>query len=278
MKSHKKISIQLIQLMLSFLVLLILSSCEVVVENETKHEDSDGVDNQNYSASESFFYNIVVNDQNYLSLNSINGNINITGIDSGESVVISGERIVKSESRSDAKEHLELLQVEIEENVSDITIKTDQPDKSEGRNYTINYNIKVPSNWQINVDHVNGNLEIVNIKNDIDASLINGKVDLSDIFGNVDVSIVNGSFTGDVTISLNGYCQVNLVNGTINLEIPTSTSADFSASVVNGLIRLNDLALENLSTSPHRASGTLGEGEGNIDLETVNGPITVDGF
>ena len=278
MKTHKKISVQIVQLIFSFLVLIILSSCEVVVENESKHDDGDEVDNQSYSASESFSFNIEINEQDYLRLNTINGDIEITGIDGSESVVITGERIVKSDSRTDAEEHLEFLRVEIEENVSNITIETNQPDKSEGRNYIINYNIEVPSNWQINVNHVNGNLEILNIENDIDASLINGNINLSDISGNVDVSIVNGTFIGDVTIPLNGYCRVNLINGILKLDIPKSTSADFSASVVNGLIRLNDLALENLSTSPHRASGTLGEGEGNIDLETVNGTITVNGF
>ena len=58
----------------------------------------------------------------------------------------------------------------------------------------------------------------------------------------------------------------------------TTTSADFTANVVTGAIHLYGLNLENLHTSSIRTTGTLGEGEGQIDLETVNGPITVKGF
>lgn len=278
MKTYKKNSNQLLQSIIYLLSILILLSCEVVVEDETHHDDGDGAKNQNYSASEPFSYNIAIINQNYLRLNTINGNIEIIGIDNGTSVNISGDRIVKSDSRSDAEGHLEYLQVEIYENENDIVIKTDQPNESNGREYKIDYYIEIPSNWQVYIDHVNGSIDITNIKNDVDISLVNGTTNLDDITGNVDVSIVNGTFTGYITVPLNGYCRVNLVNGILNLNIPTTTSADFNASVVTGSIHLNGLVLKNLTTTPTHTSGILGEGSGDIHIEIVNGPITVNGF
>jgi DUF4097 and DUF4098 domain-containing protein YvlB len=278
MKSHKKNLSQLLQYIIYLLSLLLLISCEVVVDNETQHDDGDGAKNQNYSASEPFSYNIEIINQNYLRLNTINGNIEIIGIDNGTSINISGDRIVKSDSHSDAEEHLEYLQVEIFDNENDIVIKTDQPNESNGREYIINYYIEIPSNWQVSIDHVNGGIDITNIKNDLDISLVNGTTDLDDITGNVNVSIVNGTFTGYIIVPLNGYCRLNLVNGILNLNIPKTTSADFNAFVVTGSIHLNGLVLKNLNTTPTHTSGILGEGSGDISIEIVNGPITVNGF
>jgi DUF4097 and DUF4098 domain-containing protein YvlB len=278
MKSQKKNLSQLFQFIIYLLSLLLLISCEVVVENETHHDDGDGAKNQHYSASEPFSYNIEIINQNYLRLNTVNGNIEIIGIDNGTSINISGDRIVKSDSHSDAKEHLEYLQVEIFDNENDMVIKTDQPNESNGREYIINYYIEIPSNWQVSIDHVNGGIDITNIKNDLDISLVNGTTDLDDITGNVNIYIVNGTFNGYITVPLNGYCRVNLVNGILNLNIPKTTSADFNASVVTGSIHLNGLVLKNLNTTPTHTSGILGEGSGDINIDIVNGPITVNGF
>ena len=278
MNPYKKISDQLFKFVIYILTTLLLISCETVVENETHHDDGNGADNQNYSASEAFMYNIEIINQNYLRLNTINGDIEIVGVDTATTINISGERIVKSDSRADAKEHLEYLKVSLQENENDIVIKTDQPNDSNGREYKINYYIEIPSDWEVYIDHVNGGIDITNINNDVDVSLVNGTIHLDDITGNVDASIVNGTFNGYISVPLNGYCRVNLVNGILNLNIPSVTSADFNASVVNGSIHLNGLALKNLNTTPTRTSGTLGEGSGDIDIEIVNGPITVNGF
>ncbi len=239
MKTYKKNSNQLLQSIIYLLSILLLLSCEVVVEDETHHDEGDGAKNQNYSASEPFSYNIEIINQNYLRLNTINGNIEIIGIDNGTNVNISGDRIVKSDSHSDAEEQLEYLQVEIYENENGIVIKTDQPNDSNGREYKIDYYIEIPSNWQVYIDHVNGTIDITNIKNNLD---------------------------------------ISLVNGILNLNIPTTTSANFNASVVTGSIHLNGLVLKNLNTTPTHTSGILGEGSGDLHIEIVNGSITVNGF
>ena len=259
-------------------VTILLFSCEVTVDNDSNNHRDNRSDNQNYSASENFVFNASVNNQNTLRLQTINGQIEIHGIDSSSEVKVTGKREVKSDSYADAKEHLDYLQVDFQDNAENISILTIQPNESNGRNYIVDYYIEIPSNWMVSVDHVNGNLDITNINNSIDASLVNGKMQFDDIYANVDASIVNGTFDGNITIPSNGYCRINLVNGTIDLDIPATTSADFTANVVTGAIHLYGLNLENLHTSSIRTTGTLGAGEGQIDLETVNGPITVKGF
>lgn len=68
------------------------------------------------------------------------------------------------------------------------------------------------------------------------------------------------------------------MNGNLVLDIPESTSAQFAAQVVHGSIGTSNLVLHDVETSPTTLTGTLGAGQGSIDLRTVNGGITAPGF
>ena len=101
-----------------------------------------------FSASEDFNYKIAIKNRTSLQLNAINGSVEIEGTTNIDSVAISGERRVESDSQADADEHLQDLSVEISENEDKISIWTEQPDQSSGRNYIVEYNIQVPIDWQ----------------------------------------------------------------------------------------------------------------------------------
>ncbi len=68
------------------------------------------------------------------------------------------------------------------------------------------------------------------------------------------------------------------VNGNIELEIPQNTSADFSANVTNGAIQILNLTLQNEVATTRSLRGTLGNGQGTIKTNTVNGNINTTGF
>ena len=71
---------------------------------------------------------------------------------------------------------------------------------------------------------------------------------------------------------------MTVLHGNINLDIPKDTSANFIAAVTNGVIGLSNLVLNDEVRSPHSRTGTLGNGTGDIWVETENGNITVRGF
>ena len=71
---------------------------------------------------------------------------------------------------------------------------------------------------------------------------------------------------------------MNTVNGNITLDLPTNTSAEFSANVNSGSIVISNLVLQSEVITPTSVTGTLGNGEGEISLETVTGDINVSGF
>ena len=81
-----------------------------------------------------------------------------------------------------------------------------------------------------------------------------------------------GSQAGD-----DGSLRVERVDA-IDLSIPQTTSAQFSATLATGSITLTNLILSNDTVTPGSRSGTLGSGDGTIDLDVVNGTIVVRGF
>jgi hypothetical protein len=254
------------------------------------------VSNTRYSASEEFDYKIEVLEQEYLELYAVSGSIEIIGVADLDSVHVWGERRVESESTQDARAHLEYLRVKIEQYIDDIKVKTDQPDQSNGRNYLVYYHIRVPENWQVKVNSVNGvcelssianaveiintngNLILEDISGDVAAVLTNGNLILKNYFGNVVGNVVNGNITCLMTLPASGKCKLSTVNGPIALSIPMETSAFLSASVVNGGISITNLEMENMVTTPTSVQGRLGDGNGTIELGTVNGAIGVTGY
>jgi len=211
-------------------------------------------------------------------LEAINGNVAITGISESDSVIITGERRVGSESMEDAEEYLKKLEVRVQDLGNEVFVKTIQPEKSYGRNYVVNYTITLPKDLEILVSNVNGIVTIESINNDVTVTNVNGQVTLDEIFGSASVSLVNGQIEGEVTLPFDGVIGMSVVNGNIDLKIPVSTSAEFSAKVTNGNIGVSNLVLQNQVSSPTSLGGRLGDGEGMISLTTVNGNISVLGF
>jgi DUF4097 and DUF4098 domain-containing protein YvlB len=223
--------------------------------------DSDSnVANNDFVASEPFYFRVDVVGQEQLSLEGISGSIAITGVAGSDSVVISGEKRVRSESTEDAEEHLDLLEVSVEDLTTGVYVETVQPEQSHGRSYEVDYDIVMPDTWDVAIQNVNG------------------QITLDDIFASASVQLVNGQVAGDVTIPLGGTMGMSVVNGAIALDIPQTTSAEFSAAVVNGTITVTGLTLEDAVSTSNSVTGTLGDGEGTIGLSVVNGTISVLGF
>lgn len=260
------------------LVLLISSTCWINCGKDNPVDSSKNVGNTDYVAKESFSFKVEVKDHAILKLEAINGNVEITGISESDSVIITGEKRVGSESTEDAEEYLQYLKVSLEELVDEIFIKTTQPEKTYGRSYVVDYIITLPKNLEVLVGNVNGGVTIDSINNDVTVGNINGQITLNEIFGNAIVGLTNGEIDAEVTLPSNGTISMGLVNGNIDLNIPTNTSAQFTASLTNGNIIISNLVLQNQVSSPTSLRGTLGSGQGTISLSTINGNISVTGF
>ncbi len=240
--------------------------------------DPYSVSNTNHEASRPFHIYQEVGDLEYVELSGINGSIEIIGDEDITEVEIWGEMRVESESKSDAAAHLDDVDVEVTTAENLLYIRTVQPNETHGRNYVVDYHLLVPESWESKIISINGDIQLESLRNTILAGLTNGDVALLDVRAETHVEVVNGKIAGDVTIPPSGYLTMHIVNGEIIVDIPKETSANFAASVTNGEIKITNLEIHNLQTTLKTAQGILGDGDGDIQLGTVNGPIHVRGF
>jgi hypothetical protein len=282
--------IKIIKTLFIIIIPLVITSCIV-----NPHE-VDEVENTRYSAAEPINFKLGSVEYSQLKVQAINGIIEIIGIPQLDSIIIRGEKRVESESITDAEEHLDDILISLESTNEYLLVKTNQPSHSSGRNYLVHYIIEVPDTISVDAQLINGQILVSDIKNSVQASntngeielesiyggvissITNGRVVLSDVHGNAIASVVNGSIEAGLILPDSGRCNLSTVNGDVTLTIPQNTSAIFRATTVNGQISISHLLLTNSTFSQTLVSGTLGNGEGLINLEAVNGNISASGF
>jgi hypothetical protein len=164
-------------------------------------------------------------------------------------------KMVKSNvSVADAQSHISDISVVIEEKIDEIKVSVDHPLNND-LNYTVNFKITLPPDFDYNIDNGNGNISI-------NATSRIAVIDLGN--GNIEADMV-----------LPDTCSVNfkIGNGSMNVSIPDNTNASLDVSAGNGGVNVSGLTIQNQQYSVKKLSGTLGTGAGSIELTVGNGSI-----
>jgi hypothetical protein len=170
--------------------------------------------------------------------------------------------------------------------------KRDDDDDRERRDVKVRFTVRVPAGVRLSAGTVNGEMSVRDVSSDVRASTVNGRVEVQNVGGEVRANTVNGSV--DVTTSkgpvdastVNGSVNVRMtslagdddmrfhtVNGDVTVEMPSSLDAKVSLSTLHGSISSDYPVQLSGRFGPRRASGTIGRGGREIDMETVNGSI-----
>lgn len=192
-------------------------------------------------------------------LTGINGNITIRGQSQGETIRITGLRRVQSCSQSAARLQIDNLRVVVGESAQGVVVQTDQPQNTGSCSLSVEYTVTMPERLFAAVVNVNGNITLDDLDNG--AAVVN----------------VNGNVSGEIDIEDSGAIDLQTVNGNVDLTVRTDIDAQLSANLVNGQIRITNLTLANQTSTMTSLSGTLGDGDGSIQLRTTNGNITIEG-
>ncbi len=238
----------------------------------------DRVGNQNFMAEEPLDVDLDATARTAFRVEGINGTIDVLGAAGTETFAIRGERQVWSESVEDARDYLGQLDVVVSETATDIIIRTVQPQSTGGRNLVVNYVLTVPERLAARLVNVNGNVTVRQLLETVTVDDVNGNIVLDDLSGSVSATLVNGNVSCQAMLPAAGIVDLETVNGNVTLDIPVNTSAEFTAQVVNGTITTSNLTFQGVTGGPTSFQGTLGAGDGTIDLQTVNGNIAARGF
>jgi DUF4097 and DUF4098 domain-containing protein YvlB len=211
-----------------------------------------------------------------VGLENINGDVSVE-------VWERSEVRVYAVKKASSQELLDGLKIDVEANGNAVQIETRYPSSrrghDDGQTFTkVEYTLSIPRQADVDdIELVNGNLTVVGVEGSVQAESVNGTIVVRDGFGNASLSTVNGGIELYAErLGSGDSVDLESVNGTVNLFLGASAGADVRAETVNGEIR-NDFGLH---VNKHKyvgadLRGTIGGGGARVDLETVNGGITV---
>lgn len=139
----------------------------------------------------------------------------------------------------------------------------------------VEFTVKVPAGVKLNARTVNGGVRIGDVDSDVDASSVNGSINVAST-GLVKAETVNGSIEASMgRADWTGKLDFETVNGSITLDLPADLSADVDAETVNGRIDVDFPLSGNVHKTKRELRGTIGGGGRSLELETVNGSISL---
>lgn len=203
--------------------------------------------------------------------------------------------IARAVTEEDAKKLAEEIKIKLEPSTNKLTVKIEKPTLMINRSVSVNLDVTVPNQTNLELNTHNGAVKITNITGQVSGITHNGGVTAMQVSGTSKLSTHNGSITckeisGDTQLrthngSVKAYysesaqpvCNVSIVthNGGIEFTAPPDFSAAVEASTHNGSIK-TDLPITVIGElSKKKLTGTIGTGEGKLRLETYNGSIKI---
>jgi hypothetical protein len=143
---------------------------------------------------------------------------------------------------------------------------------NERNDVSVHFVVTVPAYAHVDVNTVNGNVSVAELRGEVEATTVNGNVSAASSGGAVRANTVNGSIRARGQVGSNGL-DYSTVNGSIEIELPANTSADVDLSTVNGRVTSDFPITFTGEINPRRIRAELGSGGPQLRARTVNGGI-----
>lgn len=250
------------------LALLATSACVIEITGI-------GDDHWDHEASELVTRTVQVQGQTTLQVVGINGTIRVTEWPDAPSISVRATKHVRSNSIQDAELHLDDIEVHIWSTSAEIHVETVQPLHEHGRQYTVDYEIRVPQGLSLVGTNGNGDLTVEELQSDVDLKVGNGNVRALDFVGSGRMESGNGNVDVAMVLPDGGEIVLVVGNGTALLTVQPDVSAELKAQIGNGSITVAGLDMVTHVSEPHLLLSTLGSGNGMIDVLVGNGVIHI---
>lgn len=212
-----------------------------------------------------------------LGLSNIAGDIVVTR-GGGSDTIVEIVKTARGRDVNDAREQLQLVQVEVTERPGRTQIRTHYPGENErgerrrNFNVTVAYAVTMPADSRIAINSISGSVKVTDIKGDITASTISGTVRISGA-GRTSAK----SISGIVEISdaqMDGVLESSSVSGDVVLRRVTARRVD--AGSVSGGIKLEEVQCDRVSAKTTSGSvwftGALAQ-NGRYELGSFSGDV-----
>lgn len=208
-----------------------------------------------------------------IHLENVNGSVEIIAWDKNE-VALEAEKSARDE------EGLARMHLKIDASNRRLYVKTEYEKKWkfwDNMNAQVHYKLMVPAGATLDkVDVVNANIRVVGVKGEVNLDTVNGGIEAEDLTGSGRFETVNGSLRiAYAAMPAGGSIALETVNGSCKLIVPANAAFDLDADTVNGRISC-DFPITLVSSGKRELRGSVNGGGVRINLESVNGGLSVD--
>ncbi|MBI3886396.1 MAG: DUF4097 family beta strand repeat protein [Opitutae bacterium] len=213
-----------------------------------------------------------------VSLDTVNGDIEITGWDRPEVRV----EAVKRARNADELKRLEIL---IDASPTRLALKTRQPKNSFGFFWfghgnargEVRYKLMVPAGARLQkIDSVNADITVTGVRGPVDLDTVNGRIRATGLAADGRFDTVNGSITASYdTLHDTRRVVLDTVNGSCTLRLPPEATGRVKADTVNGRI-VCDFPIRLESSGRRSLRGVIGEDGPDLVLDSVNGSLRLE--
>jgi len=208
-----------------------------------------------------------------IRLENVNGSVEIVAWDKAE-VSLEAEKSAKNQDA------LARMHLKIESTATRLSIKTEL-EKAwkfwDNANAQVRYKLMVPAGVSLSkIDVVNANITVTGVTGAVNLDTVNGSIEATGLSGSGEFDTVNGSITVAYAALPASIEEISLdtVNGSCTLKLPASAGFRLEADSVNGRVSC-DFPITLEKSGKHDLRGTVGSGGPEIELDSVNGSLTV---
>ena len=207
---------------------------------------------------------------------TVNGSIDVTAVND---TLITAEiaRSCRGTDSVDAETHIDDIVVTDNVQEGQLFLNADMPDDTL-RNYVASFDITTPSTPYFTIISVNGDVTMQDMTGGAIVRLTNGGIATANLLGGFDAVTVNGTINCDMAgLGTGESAELTTTNGDVNLMLPADVSATFDASTTNGEVVVTGFSAPITYTinQTHHKVGTIGTGDGSIEITITNGDATI---
>jgi len=126
-----------------------------------------------------------------------------------------------------------------------------------------------------NVESASGDIKLYSVVSSekILANSISGTIDIQAERGNIKADTTSG----DIKVRLKELdsFKASSTSGSVYLEIPDTSDFNIDIETLSGSIQCRDFNLKRATSTKNKLKGTVGNGKGDIRIETTSGNVTV---